>query len=109
LQTQLGGVCTPGGPTGAAKSANVSAGAVNNCDPDWNFFQGGVRTQWSPIAGFFLGVDVFYTHVFTSFQGDGSVDAPPAAGARPTGAYTFDDFGTLGVVFRAQRNFNTGD
>jgi hypothetical protein len=110
MQTQLGGVCTPAGATGAAKSANLSAGAVNNCDPDWSYFQGGIRTQWSPVAGFYMGVNVIYSRVWTGFQGDGSVDAPPTgAPARPTGAYKFDDFGNLGVIFRAQRAFNTTD
>jgi len=93
------------------------------CDPDWGFFQGGVRTQWSPVAGFYLGVDVFYTHVFTAFKGatanvsgvnvsgtNGNVTlVNPVIGGRPNGSYFLDDQGIWGGVFRAQRAFNAGD
>ena len=42
---------------------------ADNCNPDWGFFQGGIRTQWNRRSpGFFLGLDVFYTHVFTAFK-----------------------------------------
>src|SRR5581483_4133056 len=44
------GVQTGGGQGGIS--------SVSNCDPDYSFFQGGVRTQWTPVRGFFLGVDV---------------------------------------------------
>jgi hypothetical protein len=94
-----------------------------NCDPDWQFFQGGVRTMWTVNPGFFLGVDVFYTQVFTAFAGttanvngvnvSGTTGAGtavnPIIGARPNGVYTIKDQGNLGVIFRAQRNFNAGD
>jgi hypothetical protein len=102
LQTQLG--CGGVIGTAAVKSDNVSAFGNNSCDPDWQYFQGGIRTQWTPVKGFFLGVDVFYTQIFTGFSGDGAID-DGAPGARPTGGYLFDDFGNLGVVFRAQRNW----
>jgi hypothetical protein len=107
FRTQLGGICTPIAATGAVKSSNVTAGAAvgsNSCDPDWQYFQGSVRTQWNVARGFFLGVDVFYTQIFTGFAGATTIVAN-APGARPTGLYAFDDFGNLGVVFRAQRNW----
>jgi len=104
---------TPGAPLSIA----------GNCDPDWGFFQGGVRTQWNVSRGFILGVDVFYTRVFTAFKGtqanlqgaafgasSGNANVvEPVVGARPNGIYTLKDLGTVGAVFRAQRNFNAGD
>jgi hypothetical protein len=113
-----------GGPGQAGlNSAGGTSLLRDGCDPDWQFFQGGIRTMWTPVPGFFLGVDVFYTQVFTAFKGStatingvnvsgtsGAVTLiDPIIGARPRGIYTFDDEGSLGVVFRAQRNFNAGD
>ncbi len=121
FRTQLGGQCDPGFATGAKKSTVVNAAALaaglNDCDPDWQYFQGGIRTQWTPVPGFYMGVDVTYTHVFTAFNGPGVLlqqfnpDGTPVnnivgVGARPFGNYLFDDFGTLAVIFRAQRVFN---
>ena len=61
-----------GGNTGAlAPLTALNTGRLSvadNCDPDWGFFQGGVRTQWNVTRGFILGVDVFYTRVFTAFK-----------------------------------------
>ena len=70
--------------------------------------QGGSRTQWTPVPGFILGVDVVYTQVWTGFKG-ASVTTTAANGTRPAGTYVFDDEHSVGAVFRAQRNFNSGD
>ena len=59
------------------------------------------------VPGFILGVDVVYTQVWTGFKG-ASVTAA-ANGTRPAGTYVFDDEHSVGAVFRAQRNFNSGD
>jgi hypothetical protein len=123
------GFTTAAGGPGQAGLNSANGGTLAAfCDPDWQFFQGGVRTMWTPVPGFFLGVDVFYTHVFTAFKGatasvngvnvSGTTGATtlidPIIGARPrtnspASLYRFDDEGTVGAVFRAQRNFNAGD
>jgi hypothetical protein len=101
-----GNVCPAGKQTG------FSGGTLpTNCDPDWQFLQGGIRTMWTVNPGFFLGVDVFYTQVWTAFQG-ATVSTGTTGiiiGARPNGTYTLDDQHSVGAVFRAQRNFNAGD
>ena len=103
---------------------NLGQGTLNShCDPDWGFFQGSLRTQWSPSRGFILGVDLVYTHVFTAFRGavanaqninlgasSGNINVlEPLSGARPNGLYALKDLGTFAAIFRAQRNFNAGD
>jgi len=116
-----------GGAGGAASNLpglNFGAGTLNShCDPDWGFFQGGLRTQWQPSPGFLLGVDLSYTYVFTAFKGanavvqnvalgasSGNVNVvEPASGARPNGLYNLKNLGTFAAVFRAQRLFNAGD
>jgi hypothetical protein len=55
-----------------------------------------------------LAVDVLYARVETAFEGE-TVLLSKTQGARPTGLYTAKDLGTLSVIFRAQRNFATGN
>jgi len=93
-----------------------SGGAVNqniiftgaNCDPGFNFWTVGAVTNWYPVAGFRLAVDVLYTRIETAYEGQ-TVSLNKAQGARPTGLYTAKDQGILSVVFRAQRSFATGE
>jgi len=130
--TSLNGVVITGGGQGQFNGGNLTGpnatpGApltvAGRCDPDWGFFQGGVRTQWNVSRGFILGLDVFYARVFTAFKdtqanlqgaafGASSGNAnvvEPVSGARPNGVYSLKDLGSVGVVARAQRNFNAGD
>jgi len=116
-------------PTNTFNTSGVQTGggqggisSVTNCDPDFSFFQGGIRTQWTPVPGFFLGVDLVYTYVWTAF-GNGTANLngytagsssgnlnvlQPLSGARPGGTYTLGNQGIASAVFRAQRNFNAG-
>jgi hypothetical protein len=118
------GVGGAGGPTSNLPGLNFGVGTLDShCDPDWGFFQGGIRTQWQPSPGFLLGVDLTYTYVFTAFNhasavvqnvalgtSSGNVNVvEPASGARPNGLYNLKNLGTFAAVFRAQRNFNAGD
>jgi len=107
----------------ATVTAQAGINTLANCDPDYGFFQGGVRTMWTPVSGFFLGLDVFYTHIWTAFGGStpqlNGVNLSGTSGAvtplnvvvggRQAGTYTTTNLGTLGAVFRAQRNYNAGD
>jgi hypothetical protein len=65
-------------------------------------------TNWYPVAGFRLAVDVLYTRVETAFEGE-TLSLSKAQGLRPSGLYTAKDQGILSVVFRAQRAFATGE
>jgi hypothetical protein len=109
--------------TNQTRSGGKTLSVASKCDPDWGFVQLGTRTQWSPSAGLTLGVDVSYMHIFTAFKdqqanlqgaafGASSGNAnviQPVVGARPNGVYNLKDLGIFSVVFRAQRNFNSGD
>jgi hypothetical protein len=121
------GATGPGGVLGTftagATTGQAGLNTLANCDPDWGFFQGGIRTQWNVAPGFYLGFDVFYTHVFTAFKGSlanvagatlGATSGVatlinPVIGGRNNGVYLLDDQGIWGGVFRAQRAFNAGD
>jgi hypothetical protein len=96
--------------------------ARGDCNPDWNYMQASVRTQWLPAPAWRLGAEGVFTKVFTAFDGatanasgvntngtTGVVTAMnPIIGARPSGSYTISNQHVWAVVVRAQRNFNTG-
>src|SRR5215467_15216918 len=92
---------------GGATTQNLSFTGAN-CDPGFNYWTIGTHTDWYPVANFRLAVDVLYARVETAFDGQ-TVSLSKAQGARPTGLYTAKDQGTLSVIFRAQRNFATGN
>jgi Porin subfamily len=95
---------------------------VGDCNPDWAFFQGAIKTEWNPLPSFILGVNLTYTRVFTAFNGatanlagvntsatTGAVTPlNPVIGARPAGNYSISNQDTFLLMFRAQKNFNTG-
>ena len=74
----------------AAASAIITAGtAAAGTSADWNGWQIGSRTVWSPVQNLDLSVDVIYSTI------NGAYD-----GALPDSDYSF-----LAGMFRVQRNF----
>ncbi|NVO13969.1 MAG: porin [Rhodoplanes sp.] len=92
----------------AAMCANVSGGAntisgATNCNPDFNFYYIGSRTQWNVRPDFYMGVDVLYHHLETGFNGTATYTA--LAGApRPTGVYKIENQDAVSVTFRVHRD-----
>ena len=111
-------VC-PSIATGGQVGFNLSKG---ECNPDWNYLQASIRTQWLPAPGWRLGIEGVFTEIFTAFGGatanitgtntsatTGVVNAvSPVIGARPSGIYNIGNQSVWSAVFRAQRNFNAG-
>jgi hypothetical protein len=87
---------------------SIIVGANIACDPGFNFWTIGAVSNWYPVAGFRLAVDVQYVRIETAFEGQ-QISLARTVGARPTGLYTARDQGILAVVFRAQRAFATGE
>ena len=77
-----------------AASAQVAAiafadtGAVATGSADWDMWQIGSRTVWTPVANLDLSVDVLYTKVNGGFSGP-----------------VYGDNDIVSAIFRAQRNF----
>jgi hypothetical protein len=88
---------------GTSSTSNAAFNGVSNCNPDYNLWYVGARTQWNPVKDFGLGVDVNYTKVETAFAGTANLGS--GIGARPTGSYSIKDQGIVSVMFRAQRNY----
>ena len=89
---------------------NIPVGSGNSCTPDFSYLQVGTRTQWTPVSGLDIGLDVFYTKLFSAYKG-----ANPAAGGiygpvstRPA-VNVIEDADVWSAIFRVQRTFNAGD
>jgi hypothetical protein len=65
--------------------------------------QVGTRTAWTPIRGLEIGVDVFYTKLFSAFKGT-SAALYPSSGTRPA-VTTIQDQDVWSGIFRVQRSF----
>ena len=76
------------------------AGTDNSCTPDFSFYQVGSRTQFTPVPGLDIGLDVFYTHLNTAYKG---VGVYPQTGTR-LAATALDDQGAWSAILRVQRN-----
>ena len=85
---------------------NFVAGSGNSCSPDFSFMQVGSRTQWTPVAGLDIGLDVFYTKLFTAYKGS-AAGIYPANGTRPSTS-TIADTDVWSGIFRVQRSFGGG-
>ena len=83
----------------------TGGGAGNSCTPNFSFFQVGTRTEFTPVRGFGLGLDVFYTHLNTAYKGVGTY---PLNAPRPT-TTILDDQNVLSAIFRVQRNISGED
>jgi hypothetical protein len=87
----------------ASLAANAAAGSfsapISNCDPDFQVWLIGSRSQWNITPSFYVGFDVAYMRLETAFSGTGFFTA--AAGApRPSGLYTISDQETIAGTVR---------
>jgi Porin subfamily len=105
-------LCVSGGNFAAAAipaSGVVPAGPAG-CDPDWNAWTAGSRTEWEPVKGLTFGVDVIYQQIQSSSPavvsavGVGTPVIAPGAGKQAMN-YVTDDQGVWSASFRVQRNF----
>jgi len=80
----------------AAKSADIS------CDPDFQVYQVGFITRWTPVKNLTFSAEVMYTRLDQHFTG-ASVLTPTAP--KPTAVYEYKDQDTVTMNVRVQRNF----
>jgi hypothetical protein len=100
--------CWFGGLNGGTLQNVRGVGANRLCDPGFDYWTVGTHTDWYPVAGFRLAVEVSYVRIQTAFDGQ-QISLAKAQGARPTGIYTAKDEGIVAVSVRAQRAFATGE
>ncbi len=80
--------------------------AGSTCNPDFNIWQIGSRTAWTPVRNLTFSGEVLYTTLDQSNTGGTVAVAAGAAGTfKPAGAYEFKDQGVLSGNFRVRRTW----
>jgi hypothetical protein len=77
-------------------------GATYTCNPDYNVFQVGVVTRWTPVKNLTFSAEVMYFRLDQNFAGTAAL-TPTAP--KPTTFYEFKDQNTVALNVRVQRNF----
>jgi hypothetical protein len=76
------------------------------CNPDWSAWTLGSRTQWEPIRGLIMGVDVIYQRLESARpDGTGLVTVLAATNGLTAGTYAVRDQDAWSGTFRIQRDF----
>lgn len=117
--------------SGATSTGSLGSGSVfetgdigiTGCNPDWSSWNLGTRTQWEPVKGLVMGIDVIYNKLNTaksnaaglidlnsfgnpSYAGAIPNSGPPATTAANTiGPYRNADQSAWTGTFRIQRDF----
>ena len=81
-------------------AANTSADF--NCNPDYNVYQLGVVTRWTPVKNLTFSGEVQWFHLDQKFTGAATLT--PSA-PKPTATYEYKDQDTVVMSVRVQRNF----
>lgn len=84
---------------------NASTGAKSvdyTCNPDYNVYQIGVVTRWTPVKNLTFSAEVQYFRLDQRFTG---TNVLAAAAPKPTTVYEYKDQDTVSFNVRAQRNF----
>jgi hypothetical protein len=82
---------------------NIAGG----CNPDWNMYQIGTRTVWTPVRNLDIGLDLLYTK-FEGKYGDGATwthGPGSATDSKTAQAYVMSDRDVFSGMIRVQRNF----
>ncbi len=102
LYGTYGDISFNGAATALFNAAFCVTAACAAIGPDFQLWQIGCRTVWTPVQNLDLSVDVMYNNIQTAYDGITTVlPVPKAAG--PGNQVT--DEGWWQVIFRAQRNF----
>jgi hypothetical protein len=85
--------------TGKAVSADFT------CNPDFNVYQVGLVTRWTPVKNLTFSAEVQYFRLDQKYTGTVTTAGGPGA-PKPGGvAYELKDQDTVSFNVRAQRNF----
>jgi hypothetical protein len=87
--------------------STVTAGTIQNptnCSPDWSQWHLGTRTQWNIRPDFYMGVDLLYQRLNTSFAGFADFLRFSGQPAPTFSQYKIENADALSVTFRVHRD-----
>jgi Porin subfamily len=96
LTTAKGQFCAAYNASTGAKSADYT------CNPDYNVYQIGAVTRWTPVKNLTFSAEVQYFVLDQKYTGAAVL---AAAAPKPTTVYEFKDQSAVSLNVRAQRNF----
>ena len=105
------GICamTAAAIAGAPNASRNPNGQITwgaGCNPNFSMWSVGSRTQWEPVRGLIMGVDVMYQHLNSSrADSTNQVTLTGATGGNPAGAYDVANQHHWYGTFRVQRDF----
>jgi hypothetical protein len=101
--TAIAAICS-----NATNASGLAAGAVAwggaGCNPNFSSYTIGSRTQWEPVRGWIMGLDVMYLSLKSASTATG-VLAGITSGAK-TGTFTVADQSAWEFTFRTQRDYH---
>ncbi len=89
-------------------SASTTSAAIGpksadyTCNPDFNIYQLGTVTRWTPVKNLTFSAEVMWTRLDQKFTGTSPLQAVQP---KPNTRYEFKDQDTVSFNVRAQRNF----
>jgi hypothetical protein len=93
----------------AGPAGNFGKSVDYTCNPDFNVYQIGLTTRWSPVKNLTFTAEVLYFRLDQKFTGTTAMTSiqpkPNCNGVAGSCAYEFKDQDTVSLSLRAQRNF----
>ena len=111
LRTSIYGSYFQARHTEVARSLFCIAGITGvttaaTCDPNFDEYNIGSRTQWEPVRGLGIGVDVIYTHLRTAKSNNlGTTTVVTAQNGLSSGVYNTSNQSAWTATFRIFRDF----
>jgi len=93
------------GKAGICFNAVVLLGLTGNCNPDFNVYQAGIITRWTPVKNLTFSADFAWTRLDQQYSGLVAQTAVAAAPAKPAAIYEVKDQDSFNMLIRAQRNW----
>jgi hypothetical protein len=88
----------------AAVCATLAPSLTGTCNPDFDIYQAGIITRWTPVKNLTFSADFTYTRLDQKHSGTIAY-AGAAATAKPAAVYEIKDQDSFQMLLRAQRNF----
>lgn len=96
INTGKGQYCSVYNASTGVKSADYA------CNPDFNVYQIGLITRWTPVKNLTFSGEVMYSRLDQNFTGTNTLT--PSA-PKPATVYEYRDQSTVSMNLRAQKNF----
>ena len=97
-------VCATAPNATATTAGNFTWGA--GCNPNFNTYAIGSRTQWEPVRGWIMGLEVLYLNLHSARTAAGTVVMTGALAGKSAATYTIADQSAWVFTFRTQRDYH---